>query len=108
MNSIITFIIHYPWSCFTVAAILLFCFVSLVRIGEFAWSRYEPRRGEFDWGWLDRAIDVLGAAGLKVEFSHAIALRIAHPVTEDGRSVRALVGTTQQVGEARAVEDVVA
>lgn len=34
MNSIITFIIHYPWSCFTVAAILLFCFVSLVRIGE--------------------------------------------------------------------------
>lgn len=34
MNSIITFIIYYPWSCFTVAAILLFCFVSLVRIGE--------------------------------------------------------------------------
>lgn len=40
--------------------------ISHVRIGEFAWSRYEPRRGEFDWGWLDRAIEVLGAAGLKV------------------------------------------
>jgi beta-galactosidase len=40
--------------------------ISYVRIGEFAWSRYEPRRGQFDWGWLDRAIETLGAAGLKV------------------------------------------
>ncbi len=37
-----------------------------VRIGEFAWSRLEPRRGEFHWDWLDRAIDTLAAAGLKV------------------------------------------
>ncbi len=37
-----------------------------VRIAEFAWSRYEPRRGQFDWGWLDRAIETLGKAGLKV------------------------------------------
>ncbi len=37
-----------------------------VRIGEFAWSRIEPRPGAFDWGWLDRAIETLGAAGLKV------------------------------------------
>lgn len=40
--------------------------ITYVRIGEFAWSRYEPNRGQFDWGWLDRAIDVLGKAGLKV------------------------------------------
>lgn len=40
--------------------------ISHVRIGEFAWSRYEPQRGQFDWGWLDRAIDLLGKAGLKV------------------------------------------
>jgi beta-galactosidase len=40
--------------------------ITYVRIGEFAWSRIEPRAGDFDWGWLDRAIDVLGAAGLKV------------------------------------------
>jgi beta-galactosidase len=40
--------------------------ISYVRVGEFAWSRYEPQRGKFNWGWLDRAIDVLGAAGLKV------------------------------------------
>jgi beta-galactosidase len=37
-----------------------------VRIGEFAWSRLEPRPGAYDWGWLDRAIDVLTGAGLRV------------------------------------------
>ncbi|MDA7425942.1 beta-galactosidase [Thalassococcus lentus] len=37
-----------------------------VRIGEFAWSRIEPEPGAFDWDWLDRAIDILGQAGLKV------------------------------------------
>jgi beta-galactosidase len=37
-----------------------------VRIGEFAWSRMEPEPGRMDWGWLDRAIEVLGGAGLKV------------------------------------------
>ncbi|MDR5758919.1 beta-galactosidase [Caballeronia sp. LZ035] len=40
--------------------------IEQVRIAEFAWSRMEPSPGEYDWGWLDRAIDVLGAAGLKV------------------------------------------
>ncbi|WP_299043001.1 beta-galactosidase [uncultured Tateyamaria sp.] len=37
-----------------------------VRIGEFAWKRMEPREGDYQWGWLDRAIDTLGRAGLKV------------------------------------------
>ena len=37
-----------------------------VRIGEFAWSRLEPQPGKPDFGWLDRAIQVLGDAGLKV------------------------------------------
>ena len=37
-----------------------------VRIGEFGWSRMEPVPGQFHWGWLDRAIETLGNAGLKV------------------------------------------
>ncbi len=37
-----------------------------VRIGEFAWSKLEPEPGRFDWGWLDRAVDVLTEAGLRV------------------------------------------
>ena len=40
--------------------------LSCVRIGEFAWSRIEPAPGQFDWGWLDRAIELLGNAGLGV------------------------------------------
>lgn len=40
--------------------------LQLVRIGEFAWSRIEPEHGTYDWGWLDRAIETLHAAGLKV------------------------------------------
>ncbi|PIE07325.1 MAG: beta-galactosidase [Rhodobacterales bacterium] len=37
-----------------------------VRIGEFAWSRLEPAPGDLRFGWLEEAIGVLGAAGLKV------------------------------------------
>ncbi|MCU4653091.1 beta-galactosidase [Roseibacterium sp. SDUM158016] len=37
-----------------------------VRIGEFAWSRLEPEPGRHDWGWMDRAFEVLGQAGLKI------------------------------------------
>ncbi|MEM7665052.1 MAG: beta-galactosidase [Pseudomonadota bacterium] len=40
--------------------------LSLVRIGEFAWSRIEPEPGRYDWDWLDRAIETLHGAGLKV------------------------------------------
>lgn len=39
---------------------------SRVRIGEFAWSRIEPAPGHYDWGWLDRAIATLHAAGLGI------------------------------------------
>ena len=37
-----------------------------LRIGEFSWSKLEPTPGDLQWGWLDRAFKVLGAAGLKV------------------------------------------
>ncbi|MDP1556719.1 MAG: beta-galactosidase [Hyphomonas sp.] len=40
--------------------------LSLVRIGEFAWSRLEPEPGRFDWAWLDRAIEILHAEGLGI------------------------------------------
>lgn len=40
--------------------------LSLVRIGEFAWSRIEPSPGHYEWDWLDRAIDTLAGAGLEV------------------------------------------
>ncbi|WP_299665009.1 beta-galactosidase [uncultured Ruegeria sp.] len=37
-----------------------------VRIGEFAWSRMEPTPGDLQFDWLDRAIEALGSAGLKI------------------------------------------
>ncbi|MEO1551130.1 MAG: beta-galactosidase, partial [Pseudomonadota bacterium] len=40
--------------------------LGLVRIGEFAWSRLEPTPGDLRFDWLDRAIETLAAAGLKV------------------------------------------
>ncbi len=40
--------------------------LSLVRIGEFAWNRIEPDPGSYDWDWLDRAIETLASAGLKI------------------------------------------
>ncbi len=40
--------------------------LSWVRIGEFSWSRLEPKPGQFHFDWLDRAIDVLAKAGLKI------------------------------------------
>jgi beta-galactosidase len=40
--------------------------LSRVRIGEFAWSRIEPEPGHYDWGWLDRAVDILHDHGLGV------------------------------------------
>jgi beta-galactosidase len=40
--------------------------LSWVRIGEFAWSRLEPRPGVLAFDWLERALNTLGNAGLKV------------------------------------------
>lgn len=40
--------------------------IGRVRIGEFAWSRIEPRPGDLRFEWMDRAIDTLGSAGLEV------------------------------------------
>ena len=33
--------------------------IGIVRLAEFAWSRLEPVEGQFDFAWLDQAIDLL-------------------------------------------------
>lgn len=40
--------------------------LSTVRIGEFAWAKIEPEPGQFEWSWLDRAIETLASAGLDI------------------------------------------
>ncbi|MGO4109736.1 beta-galactosidase [Paenibacillus sp. YAF4_2] len=40
--------------------------VSLIRVAEFAWSRLEPTEGNYDFEWLDDAIDTFARHGIKV------------------------------------------
>ena len=40
--------------------------MNVARIAEFAWSRMEPSDGVFEFGWLHRVVDALGAAGIAV------------------------------------------
>lgn len=39
--------------------------VNTVRMGEFAWCRFEPCEGEFCFDWLDHAVERLGRQGVK-------------------------------------------
>ena len=38
--------------------------LNVVRMAEFAWSSLEPSAGQFEFAWLDRAIEALAAAGI--------------------------------------------
>lgn len=40
--------------------------ISVVRLGESTWSLFEPREGEFEFAWMDRVIDKMHKAGIKV------------------------------------------
>jgi len=39
--------------------------INTVRMGEFAWCRFEPTKGEYHFEWLDRVVEELGKAGIK-------------------------------------------
>lgn len=41
--------------------------VNLVSVGIFSWALLEPREGEFDFGWLDRLLELLHGAGIRVD-----------------------------------------
>lgn len=40
--------------------------VSVVRLGESSWSLFEPREGEFEFAWMDRIVNKMHAAGIKI------------------------------------------
>jgi beta-galactosidase len=40
--------------------------ISVVRVGESTWSNWEPRDGEFQFAWMQRVLDRLHQAGIKV------------------------------------------
>lgn len=38
--------------------------INFVRMGEFAWAKMEPSEGQFNFAWLDRALQILSAHGI--------------------------------------------
>ncbi|NYE95596.1 beta-galactosidase [Psychromicrobium silvestre] len=67
--------------------------VNLVSVGIFSWALLEPEEGRYDFGWLDRILDLLHAGGIRVDLANATASPPAWwvrkypqalPVTVDG------------------------
>ena len=40
--------------------------LNVVRMGESTWSLWEPEDGQFEYAWMDRVVDAMGKAGIKV------------------------------------------
>jgi beta-galactosidase len=40
--------------------------LKVVRLAEFAWQKMEPSEGRYDFGWLDRILNILDRYGVKV------------------------------------------
>lgn len=58
--------------------------INVVRMGESTWSLWEPSDGHFEYIWMDRVVDAMGAAGIKVilgtpTYSIPTWLARAHP-----------------------------
>src|SRR2546422_10157789 len=47
--------------------------VNLVTVGVFAWALLEPAEGAFEFGWLDRVLDLLNAGGVAGDLATATA-----------------------------------
>ncbi|MGW3120353.1 beta-galactosidase [Streptomyces sp. NPDC001107] len=69
--------------------------VNSVTLGVFSWAKLEPRPGEREFGWLDRLMDLMHAAGIGVVLATPTSspppwLGRLHPETlprdEDGRT----------------------
>ena len=40
--------------------------ITVVRMGESTWSLWEPKDGQFEYAWMDRVVEAMGKAGIKV------------------------------------------
>lgn len=76
--------------------------VNLATVGVFAWAMLEPAPGRYEFGWLDRVLDTLHAAGVAVDLATATAapppwFSHAHPgaMPVDGDGRRLTYGSRQ-------------
>lgn len=59
--------------------------LNVVRIGESTWSLFEPQEGQFEFAWMDRIIDHMHKAGIKVILgtpTYSIPAWMAHKYPE--------------------------
>jgi len=57
---------HWPrnrWA--TDARMMAECKFNVVRVGEFAWSKFEPEPGKYDFAWMDEAMELLAKEGIR-------------------------------------------
>jgi len=47
--------------------------VNLVSVGIFSWALLEPTEGVYEFGWLDRVLDLLHESGIRVDLANASA-----------------------------------
>ena len=55
--------------------------LNVVRMGESTWSLWEPADGQFEYAWMDRVVDAMAKAGIKVILgtpTYAIPAWMAH------------------------------
>jgi beta-galactosidase len=55
--------------------------LTVVRMGESTWSLWEPEDGRFEYAWMDRVVDAMGRAGIKVILgtpTYAVPAWMAH------------------------------
>jgi beta-galactosidase len=86
---------HWPASRWSIdARMMQAAGIEIVRIAEFAWSRMEPVEGQYDFAWLDSAIETLAEHGHQIVLGTPTATPPAWlsrnypetlPVDEEGR-----------------------
>lgn len=43
--------------------------VNLISVGMFSWANIEPRRGEYDFAWLDEIFEIMHSAGIRIDLA---------------------------------------
>lgn len=55
---------HSRWK--TDVEMMKYAGIKVIRVGEFAWSLYEPTENNYEFEWMDKAVDYFGNAGIKI------------------------------------------
>ena len=62
--------------------------MSVVRVGESTWSLWEPEDGAFEHAWMDRVVDAMHQAGIKVIMGTHTYSIVDGRIENDRRTVR--------------------